>query len=162
MKSKNKKSLNYQLGEQVGQQIVHRFLPSLSTEMIKTNIIIEVPQEESDEFKKLDGEHYKYWMANGRPNNNNNDECTRLFYIARKFHHELEKKYLPNTIEAILLKVHPTNFKKFKKGIEDTLWDSDISSYSVAKKDFFKSPKHGWCSYIYLERDEKKIPEKFA
>lgn len=154
------KKLNYMLGEQVGQLIVDNFLVSLSTEMVQTRNVIQVPQEEADEYKRLSDAHTQLWREKNMPNHD--DECTQLFYVSRKYHHQLEKKYLPETIKATVLRVAPTNLKAFKKGIEDTLWDSDISNYSLAEDFFIKNCKLAWCSYINLVRDEKIIPEKFA
>lgn len=159
LKKENKK-LNYMLGEQVGQLIVDNFLVSLSTEMVQTLKVIQVPQEEAEEYQRLSDSHTQLWREKNMPNND--DECSQLFYVARKYHHQLEQKYLPETIKATVLRVAPTNLKAFKKGIENTLWDSDISNYSLAKDFFIKNSKLAWCSYINLVRDVKIIPEKFA
>lgn len=165
MKSQKKlkkqvKKLNYMLGEQVGQQIVDNFLVSLSTEMVQTSRVVQVSKEETDEYQRLSDAHTNLWYAKKMPNHD--EECTQLFYVAREYHHQLEKKYLPETIKATVLHVSPTNLKAFKKGINDTIWDSDISNYSLAEDFFIRNPKISWCSYINLVRDEKIIQQKLA
>lgn len=132
----------------------------MSTEKVGTRNVVEVPKEEADEYARLDGAHYELWFSKGMPNND--EECSKLFYKARDYHHQLEKKYLPMLIQARVNRVTPTHIKSFRKGIDDALWDSDISNYGLADDFFTMNSKHSWCSYVNLLREEKIIPKKFA
>ena len=58
IEQKNKLTLEYQLGYYVGLEIVHRYLPTLSTDMLQTRNVIEVSEEDSLENERLDTEWY--------------------------------------------------------------------------------------------------------
>jgi len=48
VESKKKLTLEYQLGYYVGLEIVHRYLPTLSTDMLQSRTVIEVSEEDWD------------------------------------------------------------------------------------------------------------------
>jgi hypothetical protein len=52
----DKITMDYQLGFFVGECIVDRYLPTLSTDLFQTNKVIKVSEEDSIENKRLDDE----------------------------------------------------------------------------------------------------------
>lgn len=147
------RNLNYDLGYQVGEQIVRNFLYSLSTEGIQANNVIEVPKEESDEYKRL----YNVWKSADK-----GETSSQAFDESRRYHHELEQKYLPQIIEAQVNKVNPTKMNVFKGGIKDAIWDCDFSNYGLHEEWFVQTSEYGWCTIIRLKLDEKNLPKNLG
>ncbi len=121
---KNNLTSEYQLGYYVGEYIVSRFLPTLSTDMIKSRRVITVSEEDTEENKRLDSE----WVNTKRPNEEGSKDKWDLFYQHNKM---LEKKYLPNPLICHLGTLNILNMDEFKKGLSYSLWDCDICSYNI-------------------------------
>lgn len=149
----NKPSLNYQLGMYVGNYIVLTGLPTLSTDGLKSNTVIEVSAEETAEWAELEKKCFEKMQT---------EEFSKHFYENRKWYHKLEEKYLPETVELMVPRVVPTNMEQFTEGIKAVLWDCDLSHYKIEEGFFVKTDKHAWCSIIILTRHIEKVPEKFA
>ena len=139
--------LNFQLGLLAGEIIELKWLPTLSTDMLKTNRVIEVTDEldlaEHNRFQKLmDG-------AIGRP---------EMFGPIHKewlsFYNPMSKKYLPKSIECRIEKIEPTDLDEFKKGLNTFLWNTDLSHYMAQDGFFLPNDKYAWCSVIILTRSD--------
>jgi hypothetical protein len=154
--------LNYQLGQYVGEYIIALHLPTLSTDMIKTRVIIEVSPEETAEWEILEKPQQIYISSKDPDREAKEEARTKRFYENRKWYHKLEEKYLKETIEVLVPRVVPTNMKQFTQGIEDALWDCDRSHYKILEGYFQQTESFAWCSRIILTRHIEKIPEKFA
>lgn len=128
-----KLSLAFQLGTYVGEEIVNRYLPTLSVDMIQSNRVIKVSQEEEEECQRLDDAWFE--TMESRLNSNTEDiaadspEWKRL----REYHKELEKKYLPETVECFLAPINCEDELELKRGIVHALWHSDMSHYKCSK-----------------------------
>jgi hypothetical protein len=128
-----KKSLSteYQLGYYVGLEIVHRYLPTLSTDMIQSNYVIEVSQIDSEENKRLEEEWFsttRYGGEWGGKSENGNKEKWDELYDHNKM---LEVKYLPHTLTCYMDVLNINDMNKFKEGIRTSLWDCDMCSYNI-------------------------------
>jgi hypothetical protein len=134
--------LNYQLGLYVGEHIVMKYLPTLSIDGLKSNVVIDVTPEEAAEHERLNQEWFSHYMA---------DDCQQRFKLLRDYADSLVIKYLKPELKVMVPKVYPLNMEKFKKGVEQSIWDCDMSHYVLAE-DFFEQTIDGaWCSYIKLK-----------
>jgi len=134
--------LNYQLGLYVGNHIVNKYLPTLSVDSFKTNIVIDVTPEEAAEHERLDQEWFSHYMA---------DDGKIRFKALRDYSDSLAIKYLKPELKVMVPKVYPSNMDNFKYGIDIAIWDCDRSHY-VLSDDFFEQTMDGaWCSYIKLK-----------
>jgi hypothetical protein len=151
--------LNYYLGLSVGENIVNNFLPTLSTDMLKTDRIIEVSEEETKIWEEISAEYTKKYLW--ATDKEVKEEGTREFYKNLKWYKILKEKYLPKTLTVRITKVKPTNIIEFQKGIKEALWDCDLSHYKVIDGFFEEGHEYSWCSKITLTRYLGTIPEKY-
>jgi len=139
--------LNYQLGKLAGEIIYEKYLPTLSTDMMHSPTVIEVTDEddlaEQDRFRKL------FDSALGKES-----EFGKIHAQWLKFYKPLEKKYLPETLECRIEKIEPTDLDEFKKGLNDYLWNTDLSHYMAGDGFFLPNIEYAWCSTIVLSRTE--------
>lgn len=145
------KDTNYYMGQLVGEIILIKYLPTLETDMIQTNKRVKVTDpDDLKENNQLDeilvtkmssfedeySEAHADWLAH-----------TKM----------LAKKYLPEKLECRVTQIEITDVDMFKQGLDDYLWDCDVSWY-VAKDDFLKSNINEsgginiWCTTIILTR----------
>lgn len=128
---------DYQLGIYVGEFIVGLHLPTLNIDSLKTNKIVEVSNEEFQEYKKL----YDIWECQNHEEN---------WKVVRDYTKKLGEKYLPKKLEINVPKFYPNDLSLLKKGVERSIWDCDRSWYWV-EDDFFTQTLYGaWCSKITL------------
>ena len=120
---RKKQSLNYQLGCFVGDEIVSRYLFTLSTDPLQSLHVIEVSKEDAFENNRLN----KEWFDAPE----NSKERNEKWELYRKHNHYLEGKYLPSKIECHFRKLDVTNMEEFRKGISHALWDCDMCNYGV-------------------------------
>ena len=116
--------------EYVGEHIVNRYLPTLSTDMIHSNRVIEVSEEDSLENKRLDTE----WFSTTRhmPNWDGEVDGSKEKWNEYFQHNKmLEKKYLPGKLECHLGLLKINDMVEFKKGLQDSLWNCDMCSYNI-------------------------------
>ena len=141
----NIKDLNYQLGLYVGEYITRRFLPTLSTDMLKTHTEIQVSEEDAERHRLVEEaltKTYKYYGGDGN--------STEAFAIYKALNEELAKKYLPEKLDCLVPKVYPTDMDVFKEGLKDQLWNTDLSHY-FPEDDFYREGhKEGWADHIIL------------
>jgi hypothetical protein len=123
-------SMDYQLGYYVGEYIVNRYLPTLSTDMIQSRNVIKVSEEDEIENNKLD----KEWFKTTRHNDDwdgENDGDKKKWELYLQHNKMLEKKYLPNSLECTLGLIKFNDEKEFKEGLRSSLWDCDMCSYNI-------------------------------
>jgi hypothetical protein len=143
--TETEKKLNYQLGQMVGSIIELKWLPTLSTDMLKTNRVIEVTDE-------ADLETHRKWE---RYEELNGFHLTKEeFNEVVRFNEYLGEKYLPDTVECRFDRITPTDMTSFKTGIEDHLWDCDRSAYRVLDDFWMPTDEMAWCSIIKITRTE--------
>lgn len=146
-------TLAYQLGYYVGEQIVDRFLPTLSVDAIHTNNNISVTCAEGDECRRLND----VWYSKRMSSKDDDDKSSEVEWNALRAYHEmLEVKYLPKTVDCPfqLLNIREEDMKDFKKGISVSLWNCDCSHYSTKPEDIeVKADEEGWFTTITLKRD---------
>jgi hypothetical protein len=134
LEDKAKLTLAFQLGYYIGEEIVHRFLPTLSVDDIRTNNNISVTCGEGDECRRLNN---VWWSKISSLRNVSDDEKTNAteeeWKALRAYHEMLEEKYLPKTVKCrfSLINVLEEDILEFKRGIGVSLWDSDCSHYST-------------------------------
>jgi chaperonin cofactor prefoldin len=123
-------TMDYQLGYYVGEHIVSRYLPTLTTDMLQTRNVIEVSEEDSIENNRLDREWYSTtkYQDNWSGEEDGSKEKWDLYHQHNKM---LEKKYLPNPLECVLQLIKFNDETEFKKGLRFSLWDCDMCSYNI-------------------------------
>ena len=139
-------SESYQLGELVGDIIYDRYLPTLSTDMLKSNHIVEVTDKDDlDKFHKLEQILDNSYTFNGGDGNSTEAHKNWLDHV-----NTLADKYLTETIECAIPMITPSNMEEFKEGLRDYLWQTDMSWY-MPEDNFFKpNSKYGIYSFIIL------------
>ena len=128
---KNSLTAEYQLGYYVGLDIVHKYLPTLSTDMLQSRHVIEVLEEDKLENERLDTEWYVTTKHGGEWNGkeeNGDKEKWDLYYQHNKM---LERKYLPNPLYCHMGVLNIRDMDEFKKGLRLALWDCDMCSYNI-------------------------------
>ena len=145
-----KQDPNYYIGQLVGEIILIKYLPTLETDMIKTNTIVKITDE--DELKE--NIRLNYCMeALLETHDSGYEEKYKEFHAEWLKHtYMLAKKYLPEKLECRVTQIEITDIDSFKQGIDDYLWDCDVSWYT-AKDDFLQpNEKYAWCTTIILTR----------
>ena len=138
------KDLNYQLGMYVGEYITRRYLPTLSTDMLKTYTEIQVSEEDVERHSVVNDALTNSYRVKG------SDERKELFEVYKALNNELARKYLSEKLECLIPKIYPTNMDIFKEGLYDQLWDTDLSHYFPEDDFYRKGHKDGWLDYIIL------------
>jgi len=140
--------LNYQLGQAIGNIIELTKLPTLSTDVIQTRTTIQVTDEDDVKtHKELCSK------MNDMVGNQNGFLEAHKNWI--EFYNPMAKRYLPKTIECFVEKVEVTDMGMFQKGLNDYLWDTDISYYTALDGFFVQGDKYEWFSKIILTRHDE-------
>ena len=138
------KDLNYQLGQYVGEHITRRFLPTLSTDALKTYTEIQVSEEDAERHRIVDEALIDTYYGRGT------GDRREAFKVYKALNNELARKYLSEKLDCLVPKVYPTDMNKFKEGLMDQLWDTDLSHY-FPEDDFYKvGHEMGWADHIIL------------
>ena len=141
----NIKDLNYQLGLYVGEYITRRFLPTLSTDALKTYNEIQVSEEDAERHRVADKALMKTYNHKWRT-----VDSKKEFEAFKTLNNELAKKYLSEKLDCLVPKIYPTDMDTFKEGLKDQLWDTDLSHY-FPEDDFYREGhKEGWADHIIL------------
>jgi len=133
--------LNYQLGMYVGEYITFKYLPTLSTDMLRTHTTVEVSEEDSEKHKQIHDVLVKSYASG------NSDEKFNEF---RNFNEILARKYLPEKLKCMVPKVTFTNEKMFLEGLKHQIWDTDLSWYWPQEDFYKKGHELGWSDTIIL------------
>ena len=123
------RSMEYQLGAFVGEEIERRHLPSLDVDMIYTSNVIKVDPAEKAECERLN----EAWWAKRSMNSNEKEASDIEWRALRDYHKMLEDKYLPKELVCHIQPVNYTDEEQFKLGIVRALWDSDICHYKCSE-----------------------------
>jgi len=137
---------NYFIGQLVGEIILTNYLPTLETDSIQTNKRVKVTDpEEFKENCRLD-EIMITKMGSFE------DEYSKAHAEWLAHTNMLAKKYLPEKLECRVTQFEVTDIDIFKEGLNDYLWNCDVSWY-IAKDDFLQPNfKGAWCTTIILTR----------
>jgi len=167
-------SLAYQLGVYVGEQIVDKYLPTLSCDSLQTKTNISVTCGEGDECRRLNDVWYNK-LEEGRIKVNlefkdkeklsgkdyaeiehkKHEHAAEEWKALRAYHEMLEEKYLPKKIDCRFqfLNVTEENMEEFKKGVGVALWDCDCSHYLCKPEEIeVKADDEGWFTTITLTK----------
>lgn len=128
---KNSLTLDYQLGVYVGFEIINRFLPTLSTDMIQSRVVIDVSNEDTDENDRLDTEWYETTRYGGKWDGVTENGDKTKWDLYHNHNKMLEKKYLPHKMICHLGVLNIQNMDEFKSGLRTSLWDCDMCSYNI-------------------------------
>lgn len=132
-------TLEYQLGIYVGEHIIYRYLPTLSTDIPQTRKVITVNDEDTKTYNEL----------NNTLTNNENDENWKAY---RNFADHLTVKYLPDILECHISPLNIFNIDEFKIGLGHCLWDCDCCSYGTKPEEIeIINPDHGYFTIIKLK-----------
>jgi hypothetical protein len=139
------KDLNYQLGMYVGEHITLKYLPVLSTDVLKTYTEIQVSREDTRRHKIVHETLLRTSKWNGGDGNS-----TEAFKVYKALNDELARKYLSEKLDCLVPKVYPTDMDKFKEGLMDQLWDTDLSHYFPEDGFYQVGHEMGWADHIIL------------
>lgn len=135
LEPKPAESLEFQLGLYIGEYIVERYLPTLSTDGITTINCIEVSAEDTAEEKRLSDAHDAARHPGGKtlPTAIENGLGKVEWDAYIKFRQSLDIKYLPPVIECYVHRLSNVSdtLDKVKNGIRVSLWDCDCCSYDI-------------------------------
>lgn len=139
-------SLEYQLGYMIGDQIVDRYLITLSNERGTRNVIEILPEEQA-EYDRL----HNIWSDAYNIDKNNSQEEWKSY---RDYAHSLQKKYLPPKLECYVGRIESVNdINELKQGIRNALWNSDVCCYDTTIIDIEEDlVMHFSKVIIYLEK----------
>lgn len=119
-------SLELQLGFYVGDYIVLKYLPTLSTDMMHSPNLVEVSEEDTIRYNEL----HDIWSK--KRDTLPQEECKEEWETYRGFANQLQDKYLPPILECYISKVKSIkNMDEFIRGIAVSLWDCDMCCYDT-------------------------------
>jgi hypothetical protein len=123
-------TVDYHYGYFVGEHIVNRYLPTLSTDMLQSHNVIKVSEEDTIENRRLDKEWYSTTKYQDKYDGDNDGDKSKweLYYQHNKM---LEQKYLPKKLDCYLRLLKINDEKEFKEGLRSSLWDCDMCSYNI-------------------------------
>ena len=139
------KDLNYQLGQYVGEHITFKYLPVLSTDMLKTYTEIQVSEEDAERHRTVNealNKKSKYYGGDG--------DTKAEFEVYKALNNELTRKYLSEKLDCLVPKIYPTDMDIFKEGLMDQLWNTDLSHYWPEDDFYREGHKEGWADHIIL------------
>lgn len=146
-------TLEYQLGYFVGDYIVDHYLPTLSTDPIRSKNCIEVSDEDFMENERLSTTWSNRYEWGKFPDIKQENNVNSLWEAYRAHSEKLSKKYLPEVLKCTFNPINVENLDEFKKGIADALWDSDICAYSTDLNDIkIYHDDEYYLTYIELKR----------
>lgn len=148
-------TLPYQLGHYVGEDIVRKFLPTLSVDSLQTRTIIPTTPDEEVEAKRLHNIWFGKVMSFKGSDEEKHKTTETEWKALRAYHESLEEKYLPKTIECRFrfLNITQENMKEFKMALGNALWNCDCSHYSCNAEDIdVKADEDGWFTIITIKR----------
>jgi hypothetical protein len=151
---KERLTAEYQFGYYVGEEIVTRHLPTITTDMIKSRNQIKVSDEDTEENKRLHDE----WWETGQYGSRKNEELSKENWkLYRQNMVMLEKKYLPNPLKCHIDLLNIRDEKEFKDGLIRSLWNCDMCTYSLKPEDIkIYDDEDLWFTIIeFVLRDEE-------
>jgi hypothetical protein len=137
---------SYDLATLAGEIILLKYLPTLETDMLKTNVIVKISEEGLIEEKRLHDILDNSYTFNGGDGDSQQKHEDWSSYV-----NILAEKHLPKKIECVIPCIAPKDLKQFKKGLYDFLWDTDLSWYIPADDCFISQERGAWCSTVIIE-----------
>lgn len=148
------RELSLNLGHFVGAYINFHFLPTLNTDLLASNCVINVSEEDFEEYNNLHMAYTRKYMLSTNIGLGETNEFKSL----RAFRNKLARKYLPETLECWVPKIFEgVDVQALKDGIKEYLWDTDLCWYSLRDEDIkieFLIPD-SWKSHVYLKLETK-------
>jgi hypothetical protein len=148
------KTTDYYLGSLIGELIYYLYLPTLSVDCLKTRNVVEVSEDERIECDRLNqilSDTYSDDTPKGPLGHRKTSEIAHANWIA--YVHELGRKHLPEKLTCRFTKIEFKEIDDFFDGLEEYLWDTDLSWYMPNKDDFWvKTSEHAWFSEVILTR----------
>ena len=159
MKKREELTSEYFLGSMIGEYIVSVHLPTLSTDMLKTNNVIQVDEKDTEThsmFEKI--------LNNSNKSGSDTPEW-RNYYGFNNF---LANKYYPKELKCLIPKfgMHliDTDEKLWdlKEGIIVSMWNSDCCAYHLEHKKIkvIKGHDFAWADEVHFELDKKENKSK--
>ncbi len=154
IKLKEELTFEYQNGFYVGEEIVTRHLPTITTDMLQTRTQIKVSDEDVEENKRLESEWWKTTKYGNSPNEEKHNENWELY---KQHNIMLEKKYLPTPLKCHMSLMNIRDEKDFKDGLIHSLWNCDMCTYSLKPEDIkIYDDEDLWFTIIeFILRDEE-------
>lgn len=124
---KPKLSKDYQIGVLVGVQVSYN-LPTLSTDMLKTYNVINVPEKLEQLWKKKEEYCFSFAQFGSSPDK---EKYKEVFYENLTWYKaNIENIFLEKEIEFIIRDFFEKEFTEdMIKGFNDAIWDCDLSHY---------------------------------
>lgn len=139
-------SLDYQLGMMTSEYVIAVALPTLSTDSLQSNRVIEVSHELATKWKEM-----KETWFNSVDSHGGHD--TKVFYSNLEWYkRNIEDKYLEDELVVRVPKISPGDLEGFAKGFEDALWNCDLSHYKYGE--LKQEDDISWATKIILKRDK--------
>ena len=151
-------SLEFQVGIYVGEYVINRNLPTLSTDMIQTLNVIKVSDEDTSEHERLNNE----WVARlTEAGFNSGCKFPKEWNAYLTFRKIIQKKYMPELLVCYVPKINVSEegMEDFKNGFSVALWDCDCCSY-YTDNDKVKIDSTGRCTVITLQLNNEYKLEK--
>lgn len=135
-----RKTVEYQLGEYVGEYIYSKYLPTISTDMLLTRNVITVTEEDTNVHNVLNEKWYK-------------SKTKEDWDLLQDNYKILKEKYLPKELFCHIPKLDVDNMEELLNGLIDNLWDCDICHYSLNKEDIEINNSKRWDTEIKFKLD---------
>jgi hypothetical protein len=119
-------SRNFLIGMYIGEIIVLRYLPTLSTDIFKSRKVIKVSDEDATRHRIV----YNAWYAT-----ESQEGYSEAWETLKSLEKELILKYLPERLKCYVIDIPSSGLEEIKSGIIDSLWNSDICNYSCNRED---------------------------
>ena len=119
-------TMEFQLGNYVGEEIVRRYLPTLEVDMLQTNTVIPVDPAEKSECERLNSNWFETSQSLGQ------EGSSKEWQELRAYHKMLEDKYLPAEVECHFDPINVVDETDLKRGIVNSLWHSDLCHYKCS------------------------------
>jgi hypothetical protein len=123
-------TMDYLLGVYVGEYIVENYLPTLSIDYVTSRKCIKVSEDETNENKRLSEDWFNS-IDHTKSEDKGDPEKWKLYIESRK---KIKEKYLPKILNCWLGILKYNDEEKFKTGLINSLWNSDICHYSLNPK----------------------------
>jgi len=128
-------NLDNQLGYFVGEYIYFTTLPTLSSDFGTTRNCIKVTNEEEDKERDLTSVWHSLYSSTKGSDEDKKEASKNAWEDLLVFRKSLQDKYLPKEISTRVPCLRIDNMEEFKKGLIDSLWNSDVCQYSLNKDD---------------------------
>jgi hypothetical protein len=155
-----KQTVAYTLGLFLGDYVVTRYLPTLSTDDIKTRNVIEVSRYDQVKSRELKD---KWFASTEHMSKKYDKEVERqAWFEYRTYYIKMENKYLPKELDIIFRDIRLSDYtedeqKEIIDGFITALWDCDCCTYSTKREDLvFISNEYVRATELTLKLDINK------